>query len=95
MQESQLALFANSLRCNGTSAAEGRPSVVGTLSSRQHVTPSGNNAIAVSAQRGGLRPSVLRAPSRFAFCQLKFNSADFVGTDVLAAGLTGNVVRPG
>jgi hypothetical protein len=38
---------------------------------------------------------VLRSPRRFAFCQLKFNSADFVGTDVLVAGLTGNVVRPG
>ena len=27
-----LALFANSLRCNGASAAEGRPAVAGTRS---------------------------------------------------------------
>ena len=37
----QLALFANSLRCNGASAAEGRPSVARLASSRQPVTRSG------------------------------------------------------
>ena len=31
-------LFANSLRCNGASAAEGRPSVARLASSRQPVT---------------------------------------------------------
>ena len=34
----ELALFANSLRCNGASAAEGRPSVARLASSRQPVT---------------------------------------------------------
>ena len=34
----QLALFANSLRCNGASAAEGRPPVARLASSRQPVT---------------------------------------------------------
>ena len=38
-----LALFANSLRCNGASAAEGRPSVARLASSRQPVTQSGPN----------------------------------------------------
>ena len=33
-----MALFANSLRCNGASAAEGRPSVAQLASSRQPVT---------------------------------------------------------
>ena len=33
-----LALFANSLRCNGASAVEGRPSVALLASSRQPVT---------------------------------------------------------
>ena len=35
-----LALFANSLRCNGASAAEGRPTVARLASSRQPVTQS-------------------------------------------------------
>ena len=35
-----LALFANSLRCNGASAAEGRPTVARLASSRQPVTLS-------------------------------------------------------
>ena len=33
-----MALFVNSLRCNGASAAEGRPSVARLVSSRQPVT---------------------------------------------------------
>ena len=33
-----MALFASSLRCNGASAAEGRPSVARLASSRQPVT---------------------------------------------------------
>ena len=33
-----MALFANSLRCNGASAAEGRPSVARLASLRQPVT---------------------------------------------------------
>ena len=36
-----MALFANSLRCNGGSAAEGRPSVADTVSRQPPVTPSG------------------------------------------------------
>ena len=40
----ELALFANSLRCNGASAAEGRPSVARLASSRQPVTPSRHGA---------------------------------------------------
>ena len=36
-----MALFANSLRCNGASAAEGRPTVAQGPSSRQPVTHSG------------------------------------------------------
>jgi hypothetical protein len=38
VHESAVALFANSLRCNGASAAEGRPSVPDTPSARQPVT---------------------------------------------------------
>ena len=33
-----MALFANSLRCNGASAAEGRPSVIGATGKRRLVT---------------------------------------------------------
>ena len=39
---SAMALFANSLRCNGASAAEGRPSVARLASSRQPVSLSGH-----------------------------------------------------
>ena len=38
-----MALFANSLRCDGASAAEGGPSVSGKPSSRQAVTHSGHS----------------------------------------------------
>ena len=44
-----MALFANSLRCNGASAAEGRPPVAQRPSSRQPVTHS-----ALSAFRDGV-----------------------------------------
>jgi hypothetical protein len=40
VHESAVALFANSLRCNGASAAEGRPSVARLASSRQPETRS-------------------------------------------------------
>ena len=39
-----MALFANSVRCNGASAAEGRPTVARLASSRQPVTHSGPRA---------------------------------------------------
>ena len=40
-----MALFANSPRCNGASAAEGRPSVARLASSRQPVTRSRHMAL--------------------------------------------------
>ena len=43
-QRQVLALFANSLRYNGASAAEGRPSVARLASSRQPVTRSRHSA---------------------------------------------------
>jgi hypothetical protein len=48
-----LALFANSLRCNGASAAEGRPSVARLASSQQPVTRCGSRGQRDSAKGKG------------------------------------------
>ena len=45
----RLYLFANSLRCNGASAAEGRPSVARLASSRQPVTQLRPSAVPLIA----------------------------------------------
>ena len=54
-----MALFANSLRCNGASAAEGRPTVARLASSRQPVTLTGS-----AAWRKGSARKQCRQPSR-------------------------------
>jgi hypothetical protein len=49
----KVALFANSLRCNGASAAEGRPSVARLASSRQPVTHKRNSAVEFAVMHKG------------------------------------------
>ena len=62
-ERQELALFANSLRCNGASAAEGRPSVARLASSRQPVTQTGHKLLTPDGASCTARPSVSH-PSR-------------------------------
>ena len=75
-----MALFANSLRCNSASVAEGRPSVAGKPSLRPPVTLSGPRRSPNVATQPALCTNS-RKPSELEDCEARFvvdnqNSSD-------------------